>query len=152
MNRAVHPFAGFVLRGFTVSTRSNPTRWQHQSARNQLLKTYGELKQFVKERFEPTFMINSDQIFSVNQTNFDRINVYGFDYDYTMAEYSTEMQEFIYFKAIEILTRKLNYPKSLAHQPYIPNFCIRGLHFDVNLGLFMKIDERHIVQLDTVYR
>lgn len=152
MNKALQHLTGRLACCSAAAVRSIPSRWQHQNARNQLLKTYGELKQFVEERFEPTFMINSDQIFSVNQTNFDRIHIYGFDYDYTMAEYSTEMQEFIYFKAVEIMTQKLNYPKSLVYQPYIPNFCIRGLHFDVKLGLFMKIDERHIVQLDTVYR
>lgn len=104
------------------------------------------------EKFEPSFMIKPDRLFAVNQTNFDRINVYGFDYDYTLAEYSKEMEEFIYHKAVEILHQKYKYPKSLLDQPYIPDFCIRGLHFDVKLGLIMKIDERHIVQLDTVYR
>lgn len=129
-------------------------RYQHESSapRNQLLKTYRELKHFVDDKFEPMFMIDPERIFAVNQTNFDRINIYGFDFDYTLAEYSTEMQEFIYYKAVDILCAKFDYPKGLRHQPYIPNFCIRGLHYDVKLGMFMKIDERHIVQLDTVYK
>jgi hypothetical protein len=35
---------------------------------------------------------------------------------------------------------------------YDPHFAVRGLHYDVEKGLFLKVDSSHQIQLGTVYR
>lgn len=36
--------------------------------------------------------------------------------------------------------------------PYLPHFAIRGLHYDIEKGLLMKLDSFLQIQLGTVYR
>lgn len=91
-------------------------------------------------------------MFAINQINLGEIGVYGFDYDYTLAHYSDEMQDFIYDKATEILHRKFHFPDKLLEYKYTPGFCIRGLHYDIQRSLLMKIDACHVIQLSTVYK
>ncbi|XP_067947991.1 5'-nucleotidase domain-containing protein 3-like isoform X2 [Watersipora subatra] len=50
------------------------------------------------------------------------------------------------------LVNTKNYPKVLERLKYIPDFAIRGLHFDLKRGLLMKLDAFHHIQRDTVYR
>ncbi|XP_072124267.1 5'-nucleotidase domain-containing protein 3 isoform X2 [Mobula birostris] len=49
-------------------------------------------------------------------------------------------------------TRLRKYPEDLRSYDYNPNFVIRGLHYDVQKGIVMKIDAFHYMQLGTVYR
>ncbi|KAG9340318.1 hypothetical protein JZ751_021765 [Albula glossodonta] len=44
------------------------------------------------------------------------------------------------------------YPQGIKSYDYIPNFAARGLHYDIQKGLLMKIDAFHYIQLGTVYR
>nr|XP_039269353.1 5'-nucleotidase domain-containing protein 3-like [Styela clava] len=117
----------------------------------EIRKSYNDLKNFVRERFKPNFLIQQEHVFPVNQTDLSQIDIYGFDYDYTLAEYSDDMQIFIYQTASNILCKKYKFPADIMKEKYNPDFCVRGLHYDIKRGLMMKIDERHIVQLDTVF-
>ncbi|XP_030588314.1 5'-nucleotidase domain-containing protein 3 isoform X1 [Archocentrus centrarchus] len=47
---------------------------------------------------------------------------------------------------------RLKYPEGLRKYEYIPDFAVRGLHYDVQKALLMKIDAFHYIQLGTVYR
>lgn len=44
------------------------------------------------------------------------------------------------------------YPKGIAELEYKPHWAIRGLHYDIERGLLMKIDSFLQIQFGTVYR
>lgn len=44
------------------------------------------------------------------------------------------------------------YPEGIRKYDYDPSFAIRGLHYDIQKSLLMKIDAFHYVQLGTAYR
>ena len=110
------------------------------------------LRQLVNTTYKQRCHVNSDAVFAINQIDFGSVDVYGFDYDYTLAQYDPLMQNFIYDQASRILVGKYHFPAALAELKYQPNFCIRGLHYDVARSLLMKVDAFHIIQQGTVYR
>nr|CAB3264464.1 5'-nucleotidase domain-containing protein 3 [Phallusia mammillata] len=113
---------------------------------------YEDLKGLIHETHEQVFHVDERGIFAINQLNLGEVHVYGFDYDYTLAQYSEALQTFIYKAATEILVKKHQFPKQLMDFEYIPDFCIRGLHYDINKSLLMKVDSCNVVQLGTVHR
>ncbi|XP_069760375.1 5'-nucleotidase domain-containing protein 3 isoform X2 [Narcine bancroftii] len=96
--------------------------------------------------------LNPDGIFANNEVCLSDIEIYGFDYDYTLAFYSCNLHTLIFNAAREILIEQHKYPEDLRSYDYNPNFVIRGLHYDVQKGIVMKIDAFHYMQLGTVYR
>ena len=44
------------------------------------------------------------------------------------------------------------YPAEILDFQFDKSFAVRGLHFDTQKGLLMKIDSFHNIQLGTVYR
>ncbi|XP_044172224.1 LOW QUALITY PROTEIN: 5'-nucleotidase domain-containing protein 2-like [Acropora millepora] len=59
------------------------------------------------------------------------IDVYGFDYDYTLALYTNAMHFLIYDLAVKELINTYGYPQGIVDDmKYDPDFAIRGLHFD----------------------
>uniref|UniRef100_A0A4W4FL82 5'-nucleotidase domain containing 2 n=1 Tax=Electrophorus electricus TaxID=8005 RepID=A0A4W4FL82_ELEEL len=58
----------------------------------------------------------------------------------------------IYNKARQFLIEHYKYPQGIKKYNYIPNFAARGLHYDIQKGLLMKIDAFHYIQMGTVYR
>ncbi|XP_061679012.1 5'-nucleotidase domain-containing protein 3 [Syngnathoides biaculeatus] len=96
--------------------------------------------------------VDPDSIFANNEMSLRDTEVYGFDYDYTLAFYSRQLHTLIFDIARDILISKHRYPEGLRDYEYIPNFAVRGLHYDVQKALLMKIDAFHYIQLGTVYR
>ncbi|XP_076877791.1 5'-nucleotidase domain-containing protein 3 [Brachyhypopomus gauderio] len=96
--------------------------------------------------------VNPDTIFANNEMSLQDIEIYGFDYDYTLAFYSSHLHTLIFNIARDILIHEHRYPEGLKEYEYIPDFVIRGLHYDVQKALLMKIDAFHYIQLGTVYR
>lgn len=94
----------------------------------------------------------------------DQLQVYGFDYDYTLAHYSSDLQTLIYDLAKEYLVNEvssdntvllydygsfpyssccsfqLRYPEVCTSFKYDPTFPIRGLYYDKSKGCLMKLD------------
>ncbi|KAL3623848.1 hypothetical protein CASFOL_032664 [Castilleja foliolosa] len=70
----------------------------------------------------------------------DNIQVYGFDYDYTLAHYSANLQSLIYDLAIEYLVNELRYPDCCSEFKYDSSFPIRGLYYDKSKGCLIKLD------------
>ncbi|KAG8012756.1 5'-nucleotidase domain-containing protein 3 [Nibea albiflora] len=99
-----------------------------------------------------TNSVNPDTIFANNEMSLRDIEIYGFDYDYTLAFYSRHLHTLIFNIARDILITNHRYPEDLRKYEYIPNFAVRGLHYDVQKALLMKIDAFHYIQLGTVYR
>ena len=48
--------------------------------------------------------------------------------------------------------KRYGYPRDVGRLVYDPAFAVRGLHYNVKRGLFLKVDSFHQIQLGTVYR
>ena len=91
-------------------------------------------------------------VFCNDRIDMGEVEVYGFDYDYTLASYKKGVEYLIHDIAKEHLVKKYGYPEDIGRVVYDPCFAIRGLHYDVEKGLFLKVDSAHQIQLGTVYR
>ena len=94
----------------------------------------------------------SRKVYANAEVNLDKIDVFGFDYDYTLATYTSEVQHLIYEIAKGYLLERLRYPSALEESVYDPNFCIRGLVFDRRNGTLLKLSHRQIVTPGAVFR
>ena len=94
----------------------------------------------------------SRQVFANAEVNLDKIDVFGFDYDYTLATYQSDLQHLIYETAKGYLLDRLAYPDALQASSYDPTFCIRGLVFDRLNGTLLKLSHRQIVTPGAVFR
>ncbi|XP_057966864.1 uncharacterized protein LOC131157037 isoform X2 [Malania oleifera] len=83
---------------------------------------------------------NPEGIYVNKNLRLDNIQVYGFDYDYTLAHYSANLQSLIYDLAKEHMVNELRYPESCMKFKYDPTFPIRGLYYDRLKGCLLKLD------------
>ncbi|KAM9344307.1 5'-nucleotidase domain-containing protein 2 [Pholidichthys leucotaenia] len=115
---------------------------------------YNDMKRLVHDLIPPGAcnLLNSATIYANNEVNLAEVDIYGFDYDYTLALYSDALNAMIYNKATEFLIEHFKYPEGIRKYDYLPNFAVRGLHYDIQKGLLMKIDAFHYIQPGTVYR
>ncbi|KAF5904032.1 5'-nucleotidase domain-containing protein 3, partial [Clarias magur] len=130
----------------TSEPRGDTTDW--------LWSVYNQTKRHT-EGLIPTIsnnFVNPDTIFANNEMSLQDTEIYGFDYDYTLAFYSSHLHTLIFNVARDILIQQHRYPEGLKNYNYIPDFVVRGLHYDVQKALLMKIDAFHYIQLGTVYR
>ncbi|KAK9763933.1 hypothetical protein K7432_008988 [Basidiobolus ranarum] len=119
-----------------------------------LIERYYQRKQTIfadKPHTNPNHLIHNNHVFANNEINLNKISVYGFDYDYTLANYSDMLPIMIYTKVRDMLVDHLKYPSGLKDLAYDPKFAIRGLHYDFQTGWMMKIDGFHNIQLTTVH-
>ncbi|SPQ93953.1 5'-nucleotidase domain-containing protein [Plasmodiophora brassicae] len=93
---------------------------------------------------------NVKEVFVNNDTGLTYINVYGFDYDYTLANYNSNLESHIYSLAAESLVDKMGYPPALKSNKFDPDFVIKGLHFDRTTGYLIKLDQFGEFQKDTI--
>ena len=135
-----------VKRGFHDTRRPTSTKAQNRGV-DQLKERYSLLKRLIMEKHEQHCDVDGRSIYSVNQINLGRCPIFGFDYDYTLAEYSEVLLDFIYHQASLNLVHKYGFPEDIVRMEYLPNFCIRGLHWDIKRSLLMKIDANNIIQV-----
>ena len=81
----------------------------------------------------------------------DKIEVYGFDFDFVIASYKPALQGLIYDLVKQIMVEDKRYPKEFLDFQYDPTFAIRGLHFDCNQGVLLKLDSTFNIHLETVF-
>lgn len=81
----------------------------------------------------------SRAVFSNNLVDLSRIEVVGFDYDYTLATYTQDLQVLIYDLAKQHLVEELKYPPGLSNMRYDKEFAIMGLTVDMEKGLLFKL-------------
>ena len=85
-------------------------------------------------------------IFANTNLNLEYIKAYGFDYDYTLSNYTPALQTLIYELASLHLVGQMQYPSEVAARQYDPGFAIRGLHYDKKRGLLLKLDAFRNIQ------
>ncbi|TNM86789.1 hypothetical protein fugu_007019 [Takifugu bimaculatus] len=114
---------------------------------------YNDTKRLVHELIPPGAcnLLNPSTIYANNEVCLSEVDIYGFDYDYTLALYSNALNTMIFNMARNFLIEHYKYPEGIRKYDYIPNFAVRGLHYDIQKGLLMKIDAFHYIQPGTVY-
>ncbi|KAH9623392.1 hypothetical protein KSS87_021933, partial [Heliosperma pusillum] len=95
--------------------------------------------------------MNPEGIYVNKNLRLDNIQVYGFDYDYTLAHYSANLQTLIYDLAKEHLVNELRYPESCLKFKYDHTFPIRGLYYDKLKGCLLKLDFFGSIEPDGCY-
>ncbi|XP_077988251.1 5'-nucleotidase domain-containing protein 3-like [Glandiceps talaboti] len=144
----------YVRVGTNVLLRQQGRSYQTEAPKigeSELWKKYQETKSWCKEKAHAP-LVNPTAVFANNEISLADIDVYGFDYDYTLATYTEDLHHLIYKLAKDVLIKLKKYPEDIADLPYQPNFAVRGLHYDVTKGLLMKVDSFHYIQLGTVHR
>ncbi|BFZ06162.1 hypothetical protein BsWGS_09201 [Bradybaena similaris] len=116
------------------------------------LEVMYKAKKAEAEEQQPIPDQNPEAIFANNELSLANIEIYGFDYDYTLATYTPELHKLIFTLGRDALVNKLRYPEGILELEYDSEFAVRGLHYDIKKGLFLKIDQFHNIQLGTVYR
>eukprot|EP01124_Arcella_intermedia_P033796 TRINITY_DN8214_c0_g1_i1.p1 TRINITY_DN8214_c0_g1~~TRINITY_DN8214_c0_g1_i1.p1 ORF type:complete len:475 (-),score=88.66 TRINITY_DN8214_c0_g1_i1:95-1519(-) len=80
-------------------------------------------------------------VFSNRSLRMDRIQWVGFDLDYTLANYKNpEYDAMTYDLLVDALVEGKAYPKAIKDLHFDPNFLIRGLVVDKELGNVLKLD------------
>jgi HAD superfamily 5'-nucleotidase-like hydrolase len=86
------------------------------------------------------------QIFVNRNLRMDRIELVGFDMDYTLAIYQLrQLEELAFDMTLARLVRHVGYPESIASLRYDPEFVIRGLVVDKVAGNIFKMDRHNHV-------
>jgi len=70
----------------------------------------------------------------------ENIKFYGFDMDYTLAEYKSPQYERLGFSLVKERLVSLGYPQEILEFEYDPSFPVRGLWFDTQYGNLLKVD------------
>ncbi|XP_071477606.1 5'-nucleotidase domain-containing protein 3-like [Diadema antillarum] len=118
-----------------------------------LWEEYNSLKSYCEGyAVNHTTKVSPKTVFANNEVSLEDIEVYGFDYDYTLACYNDALHHLIYRQALDNLIQNKKFPPDIRDMPYNPDYPIRGLHFDTSKGVLLKVDAFHHIQLGTVRR
>ncbi|XP_017752863.1 PREDICTED: cytosolic purine 5'-nucleotidase [Eufriesea mexicana] len=82
----------------------------------------------------------SQRIFVNRSLHLENIKFYGFDMDYTLAEYKSPQYEQLGFTLLKDRLVSLGYPHEIKAFEYDPSFPVRGLWFDTLYGNLLKVD------------
>ncbi|XP_021818888.1 5'-nucleotidase domain-containing protein DDB_G0275467 [Prunus avium] len=105
----------------------------------------------VPEALKAMPKMNPEGIYVNKNLRLDSIQVYGFDYDYTLAHYSSNLQSLIYDLAKEHMVNEFHYPEICMEFKYDPTFPIRGLYYDKLKGCLLKLDFFGSIESDGCY-
>ncbi|XP_065828218.1 cytosolic purine 5'-nucleotidase-like isoform X2 [Oscarella lobularis] len=93
-------------------------------------ETLGHERDFAKGR-----------IFVNRSLNLQRIKFFGFDMDYTLAEYRSPEYEELGTELVVERLLSIGYPQDLKEAKYDPTFPTRGMFFDKVYGNLLKVDQ-----------
>ncbi|XP_060523877.1 cytosolic purine 5'-nucleotidase isoform X1 [Cylas formicarius] len=80
------------------------------------------------------------RIFVNRSLHLENIKFYGFDMDYTLAEYKSPHYEKLGFDLVKKRMVSIGYPQEILEFEYDPSFPVRGLWFDTLYGNLLKVD------------
>ncbi|XP_063705231.1 cytosolic purine 5'-nucleotidase isoform X2 [Culicoides brevitarsis] len=94
----------------------------------------------IKRHFAKKNRVQGKRIFVNRSLHLENIKFYGFDMDYTLAEYKSPQYEQLGFNLIKKRLVDLGYPKEILQFEYDASFPVRGLWFDTLYGNLLKVD------------
>lgn len=80
------------------------------------------------------------RVFVNRSLHMEKIKFYGFDMDYTLAEYKSPQFETLGFNLLKERMLTIGYPEEIKEFEYDPTFSTRGLWFDRLYGNLLKVD------------
>ncbi|CAA9995365.1 unnamed protein product [Nesidiocoris tenuis] len=83
---------------------------------------------------------SENRIFVNRSLHLENIKFYGFDMDYTLAEYKSPQYERLGFNLVKKRMVAMGYPQEILEFEYDPSFPVRGLWFDTQYGNLLKVD------------
>ena len=92
---------------------------------NDLWTNYEQAKSWLKSKKLPPD-VDIGGVFCNDRLDLGEVDVYGFDYDYTLASYKKQVEYLIHDIAQQHLVRKYGYPDGIAKLIYDPLFPVRG--------------------------
>ncbi|KAL2227995.1 UNVERIFIED_CONTAM: 5'-nucleotidase domain-containing protein [Sesamum indicum] len=159
----VEGVGGNILRTFSsvVATEQKVLKLEEEEGKQSLEDEIAKIRHVfnaAKQRFQkvPDTLreipkTDPKGIYVNKDLRLDNIQVFGFDYDYTLAHYSANLQSLIYELAKEYLVNELRYPDSCLEFKYDNSFPIRGLYYDMSKGCLMKLDFFGSIEPDACY-
>ncbi|MBS2021372.1 MAG: HAD-IG family 5'-nucleotidase [Deltaproteobacteria bacterium] len=86
------------------------------------------------------------QVYTNRSLKLDKIQIVGFDMDYTLAVYSMRhIEELAFVMTLQRLVERRGYPQALLSIQYDHEFVIRGLVVDKDHGNLFKMDRHNFV-------
>jgi len=82
----------------------------------------------------------TQRVFVNRSLRLDKIEWFGFDMDYTLAVYKEPVFEAMTYDIAVARLVKMGYPESIKELKYDPDFPIRGIFIDSELGNLLKVD------------
>ena len=95
--------------------------------------------------FQPGTIRYPRRIFVNRNLRLEKVQVVGFDMDYTLAVYNQALDFLEWELALKRLVDKYDFPKKVSKFKYDPEFAIRGLVMDMAHGNVFKMDRHHHV-------
>lgn len=87
-------------------------------------------------------------VFVCNDVWLGETDVWGFDLDFTLAEYTPRLHRYIYDAALGSLVTKQRYPALMREQvAFDASFPTRGVSYDPSLGTLIKLDATQRVEV-----
>ncbi|XP_043269988.1 5'-nucleotidase domain-containing protein 3 isoform X2 [Venturia canescens] len=120
-------------------------------SRERMRENYAKMKEKCQSKKLPQD-VDPKGVFACNELDLKEVQVYGFDYDYTLACYKPSLDFLLYNLGRDMLIKKYKYPEGIGKLEYRPDFAVRGLHYDIEKGLLLKLDTFLQIQLGAVYR
>ncbi|XP_066947175.1 cytosolic purine 5'-nucleotidase isoform X5 [Macrobrachium rosenbergii] len=80
------------------------------------------------------------RVFVNRSLHLEKIRFFGFDMDYTLAEYKSPQYETLGFNLLKERLIMIGYPEEIKEFEYDPTFPTRGLWFDRVYGNLLKVD------------
>lgn len=144
-------------RGPSLSDITHPHPRVNRLLREYLAKMEQESADLPNSLQQPGYQVKQslprkDRIFVNNSINLGKVDVLGFDYDYTLVSYTHKMEGLIYSMAKDYLIEHSGYPSEMkTRRMYDPRFAVRGLAVDVDRGWVLKLSYIHQIALRTVF-
>jgi len=91
--------------------------------------------------------LSEERVYANAYVDLAKIDIIGFDYDYTLVSYTDELLELIYDMALNRLVTDLQYPLEMlnAGLKFDPSFSIRGLAVDKETAWICHLSYTHKV-------
>jgi len=107
---------------------------------------------FQQRKLSALKYISPSTVFANNEVNMSKIDTYGFDYDYTLAQYSKVLAPHLYTMILTNLVKQMHYPELILKCRFNPKFAVRGIHYDFNACLFFKLSSTLQIDRTSIHR